>query len=196
MKNIYFLLPVLFFLSCRSQTKTYKQPKNPEISAGNPALYDTTINTIHVLVALCDNTYQGIVKVPAGIGNGQDPDNNLYWGCGGGVRTYFKNSKSWTLVKHYFIDSIKLERVVFKNKTKNLYLIADAYNGKCIRECTTDFLKSCSGQMKDTVTVNGKTLGVFGNSKVVCYIGHNGLMDFSLTETFNNTDNKKEMRSF
>jgi hypothetical protein len=29
--------------------------------------------TIHVLVALCDNAHQGIVKVPAGIGNGQPP---------------------------------------------------------------------------------------------------------------------------
>ncbi len=36
--------------------------------------------TIHIMVALCDNQYQGIVKVPKGIGNGQDPNSNLYWG--------------------------------------------------------------------------------------------------------------------
>src|SRR6187551_3111970 len=57
------------------------------------------LKTIHVFVALCDNEYQGIVPVPAKIGNGQDAATNLYWGCGAGVRTYFKNSKSWTLVK-------------------------------------------------------------------------------------------------
>ena len=34
--------------------------------------------TIHVFVALCDNENQGIVKVPAVIGNGQDARNNLY----------------------------------------------------------------------------------------------------------------------
>ncbi|HST23582.1 MAG TPA: hypothetical protein VLR90_20895, partial [Blastocatellia bacterium] len=34
---------------------------------------------IHVLVALCDNEHQGIVPVPAKIGNGDDPQNNLYW---------------------------------------------------------------------------------------------------------------------
>src|SRR5688572_22804615 len=28
---------------------------------------------IHIFVALCDNKYQGIVPVPAKIGNGQDP---------------------------------------------------------------------------------------------------------------------------
>ena len=37
---------------------------------------------IHVVVALCDNQYQGIVKVPAGIGNGQKASTNLYWGAG------------------------------------------------------------------------------------------------------------------
>src|SRR5213596_1995295 len=34
----------------------------------------------HVLVALADNKYQGIVPVPAAIGNGDDPVRNLYWG--------------------------------------------------------------------------------------------------------------------
>ena len=33
---------------------------------------------IHVFVALCDNDSQGIVPVPKKIGNGNDPDNNLY----------------------------------------------------------------------------------------------------------------------
>ena len=43
----------------------------------------------YTLVALCDNLYQGIVPVPASIGNGDSPRTNLYWGCGYGVRTYF-----------------------------------------------------------------------------------------------------------
>ncbi len=34
--------------------------------------------TIHVFVALCDNQNQGIVPVPASLGNGQDPKSNLY----------------------------------------------------------------------------------------------------------------------
>ncbi len=42
---------------------------------------DSSIKVIHVFVALCDNKYQGIVSVPASIGNGQDPKTNLYWGC-------------------------------------------------------------------------------------------------------------------
>jgi len=186
---------LLLFISCNSQPKNLdksnKQHNNDTTAIVNHAQFDTAGKTIHVLVALCDNKYQGIVPVPAKIGNGQDPDNNLYWGCAFGVRSYFKNSKSWTLLKHYYIDSIKLERLIFKNKKENFYLVADAYNGKYIQQCTTDFLKSCSGQIKDTLNINGTTIGVYGNAKLLSYIGHDGLMDFRLTESFVNTDNKK-----
>ena len=36
--------------------------------------------TIGVFIALADNDSQGIVKVPKAIGNGNDPERNLYWG--------------------------------------------------------------------------------------------------------------------
>ena len=53
-------------------------------------LFDSTYKSIHIFVALCDNENQGIVKVPASIGNGQKPSTNLYWGCGYGIKTFFK----------------------------------------------------------------------------------------------------------
>ena len=43
--------------------------------------------SIHVFVALADNDHQGIVPVPRLLGNGDDPDHNLYWGSAYGVRT-------------------------------------------------------------------------------------------------------------
>ena len=52
----------------------------------------------HVFVALADNVNQGIVPVPAKIGNGQDPANNLYWGAAFGVKSYFRTSPGWELV--------------------------------------------------------------------------------------------------
>src|SRR5215469_1590686 len=85
-------------------------------------------NVIHVFVALCDNKYQGIVPVPAKIGNGQDPDNNLYWGGDYGVRTFFKKSKDWKLIKKQKLNDTLLERLVFKNINQNYYLVADGYN--------------------------------------------------------------------
>lgn len=147
--------------------------------------------TIHVMVALCDNKYQGIVKVPKGIGNGQDPNSNLYWGCGYGIRTYFKKSADWKEVKRYKVDDVRLERIVFKHRTKNYYLVADAYDGKYISDCTIDFLESCAGQTKDTLMVGNTVVGLKGNAKLVAYIGHNGLMDFSLANTYKNKDGKK-----
>jgi hypothetical protein len=183
-----FFIPVL--ICCGSKIK--KDPQKMVISAspGTDFRFDTTTKTIHVMVALCDNKYQGIVPVPAKIGNGQDPDNNLYWGCAFGIRSYFKSSSNWTLLRHYSIDSIKMERLVFKHKRANYYLVADAYNGKYIRQCTIDFLKSCAGQLKDTLTVHGKTIGINGNSALLSYIGHDGLMDFNLSGQYANTDGK------
>jgi hypothetical protein len=153
--------------------------------------YDTTIKSIHILVALCDNTYQGIVPVPSAIGNGQDHKNNLYWGCKNGVSTYFKNSKNWSLVSTSTIDTIKLQRLVFKHKNSNYYLVCDAYNGKYIKDCTINFLNSCAGIYTDTIHTNNKTIGINGNAKLLAYIGHNGLMDFYINQSFNNVDNRQ-----
>ena len=192
-RSLSLLLSVLSF-SCNDAPKAGNNvgdnKQASSISSTANLSFDTTVRTIHVLVALCDNKYQGIVPVPAKIGNGQDPANNLYWGCAGGIRTYFKNSKHWQLIKQYRIDDTRLERVVFKHKRHNYYLVADAYDGRLIKECTVDFLKSCSGQLKDTLVLRDKIIGINGNGNLVAYIGHNGLMDFSVTEDFSNTDNK------
>jgi len=173
--------------SCESQivsTKPAPQPKSIPFS-------DTLTKTIHVFVALCDNKYQGIVPVPARIGNGQDPDNNLYWGCAFGIRTYFKNSKEWKLIKSQKSKEVRLERLVFKHVSKNYYLVADAWDGQFIEQCTREFLQSCSGQIKDTLHVKDKVIGIDGNAVLVAYIGHDGLMDFQLSNTFENKDGKK-----
>jgi hypothetical protein len=157
----------------------------------NTVSNDSMAKTIHIFVALCDNKYQGIVPVPAKIGNGQDPHNNLYWGCGYGIRTYFSRSTEWTLIKTQALNAVILERIVLKHKTKNYYLIADAYDGKQIKRCTLDFLKSSCGEIKDTIMIQQETIGIRGNAKLIAYIGHNGLMDFKLNPTLKNTDNKK-----
>jgi hypothetical protein len=55
----------------------------------------TKPRVVHVFVALADNEHQGIVPVPAFLGNGDDPGRNLYWGAAFGVRTFFKNAPEW-----------------------------------------------------------------------------------------------------
>ena len=135
---------------------------------------------IHVFVALCDNESQGIVPVPKKIGNGNDPDNNLYWGCGYGVRTFFKAAAEWRLVsKRKAVSPDILERCIFKHITKDVYMVADAYKGDHIKKCNEDFFRSASGNSTDTVMLKTEVLNL-ESAQLVCYVGHDGLMDFAI----------------
>ena len=147
---------------------------------------------IHVLVALCDNENQGIVPVPKAIGNGQDPKNNLYWGCGFGVKTYFKKQTDWKLIKQIDLPSKQIyERLVFKHKDSSVYLVADAYNGAMIKQTVIDFLDYAAGKNKVTLTIESIKLNIGGNADLICYVGHDGLMDFSLNDYPSKVDSKK-----
>jgi hypothetical protein len=129
--------------------------------------------------------------VSAALGNGQNPNSNLYWGALYGIRTYFKKSNEWELLSTKKVNNVILERLIFKHTQENYYLIADAYDGRYIKQCTLDFLNSSCGNKQEILQVDGKILGIGANAALIGYIGHDGLMDFQLSETFNNTDNKK-----
>lgn len=179
-----------FAAACQQRAKPKANAAPAGLRLKSVGFTGQNIKTIHVFVALCDNKYQGIVPVPAKIGNGQDPDLNLYWGGDYGVRTFFKKSKDWKLVEKQKVSDTLLERLIFKNTTKNYYLVADGYNGKYIKQTTIDFFNSCAGILKDTLNVNGARLGIDGNAVLVAYIGHDGLMDFQLKQPFLNVDGK------
>lgn len=141
--------------------------------------------TIHIFVALCDNDNQGIVPVSSRLGNGQDAKNNLYWGALYGVKTYFKNSKDWTLVKTIKSDNPKiLERILFKHKHSNTYMLADAYNGKYIKQTTIDFLEATAGRNEFSLKQNDTRLNFGGKAQLLNYVGHDGLMEFNVEGNF------------
>lgn len=184
------LILTLGFVACR-QGKTANVPIPKPIDVPTAIMrFDSSVKVIHVMVALCDNKYQGIVPVPVKIGNGQDADNNLYWGCSMGIKSFFKKSNNWKLVSVKKLGGKKLERLVFVHKNAPYYLVADAYDGRFIKDCTIDFFNSCAGIQKDTLHAANRVLGINGNARLLAYIGHDGLMDFSLTESFDNTDGK------
>lgn len=187
------LAPVVgFMLSFAINVQCSYHKKHEPTSHGSTYIeeHDTTITTIHIKVALCDNEHQGIVPVPGQLGNGQVPRYNLYWGTSHGIKTFFKNSSHWTLVKSYSLNDTILERIVLKHKTKKAYIIADAYDGQYIKQTTIDFLNAAAGKEKDTLHYNEQVLGIHGNANLVAYIGHDGLMDFDLPYHFDNYDNK------
>ncbi len=138
---------------------------------------------VHVVVALCDNKYQGIVPVAPVLGNGDDPARNLYWGGGYGVRAFFQISRDWERVGK--CDPGKypvLERCVFRHKRQAVYMVADAYRGREIKRAMTDFFAYAAGKQPEPLTVGGTRLVAGGGADLVTYIGHDGLMEFSLDE--------------
>lgn len=155
---------------------------------------------VHVFVALCDNANQGIVPVPAKLGNGDDPHHNLYWGAMYGVKSFFKRSPHWSLIatvpnppapensKPWRWDGKGtpiLERCLFRHtKQKDVYLIADAYRGRHIKQAVSDFLTAVSGQTKSNFVFQSPSgeieVASHGNAALSVYVGHNGLMDFNL----------------
>jgi hypothetical protein len=144
---------------------------------------------VHVFVALADNAHQGIVPVPAALGNGDDPAKNLYWGAAFGVRTYFKKSSEWkevATVKNP--NPYILERSVFLHGASGTYLIADAYRGREIKQAITDFYRSAAGLVIEELPPEARPMHPNGDSPATAalsvYVGHDGLMDFAIESRF------------
>ncbi len=175
----------------------------------------------HVLVALADNQFQGIVPVPPAIGNGDDFNRNLYWGAGYGVPTFFKRSADWELVAkcvtpltgaapadkgrgglttsknspppRSVLSASILERCVFRNRYQpEVYVVADAYRGREIKQSISDFFAFAAGKSSQKVRLdNGEFVNAAGSADLVAFVGHDGLMDFKLDGYHYAADSKR-----
>lgn len=137
-------------------------------------------HSVRVFVALCDNKTQGIVPVGAKIGNGDLPDDNLYWGCSDGLPGVFKRSPHW---KRSGLESDIshdiLRRLTLRHATADIELVADAYRGSSMRACLEAFQAAAAS----------------GQHDLVAFIGHNGLMDFQLPPPATQTPHPRETSS-
>ncbi len=157
------------------------------LAIGFAAAQESGLRTVHVFVALADNEHQGIVPVPAKLGNGEDAERNLYWGSAYGVKTFFSRSAEWQRLNCGKGPKAEvLERCIFKYRTANVYLVADAYRGMEIKQAVLDFFDSAAGDGSVTLNLEGasgtQALPVYGGANLVAYIGHDGLMDFQLSK--------------
>ena len=118
---------------------------------------------IAVFVGLADNATQGIQKVGAKIGDGNVPEENLYWGCSEGLKAVFRASAKWKLEQRVVAtgDPRILERMVFRHANPDAVLVAEAWRGANLRECYEAFQQAA----------------VSGQQDLVAFIGHNVLMD-------------------
>jgi len=143
---------------------------------------------VHVFVALADNQNQGIVKVTPALGNGQDPGGNLYWGAMYGVKTFFSRSPHWRALRterSADAGDPVLERAVLKSAgAPPVYVIAEAYDGAQMKAALTDFLDAAAGTSAVGFRVPDPAGAFFlhagGQADMVCFVGHNGLMDIQL----------------
>jgi hypothetical protein len=173
------LLALVLALGCNSGT-----PARPTQVAAKKRVASTHSNSkpvVHVLVALCDNKYQGIVPVSARLGNGDDLKDNLYWGSMYGVKAYFTPQRGWKR-----ISSTKnpkpgiLERIILRNSSGTT-LVADAYRGRNIQNAIEDFLSFTNGFDPQALHNSKQAFG--GGSDMLVFLGHDGLMDFRLPVT-------------
>jgi hypothetical protein len=155
-----------------------------------PAQSRTSV--VHVFVALADNQHQGIVPVPARLGNGRDLPNSLYWGAAFGVKSFFRASSDWQLLTCALGPRpAVLERCVFHHRDPDAILIADAYDGARIRDAVSDFVSSAAALRKETlsVTIEGKKLAfsIAGDADLLAYVGHDAFMDFQIPPVLGKT---------
>jgi hypothetical protein len=122
--------------------------------------------TIGVFVALADNETQGIVPVPKAIGDGDDPEKNLYWGTADGLKGCFDRSDDWKLVEKDDAPAGPdvLRSRTYRHRAEAIVIRASAYRGSALKKCLQDFEAAVA----------------LGSYDLVVYIGHNGLMDFDL----------------
>ncbi|MCI0485103.1 MAG: hypothetical protein L0229_00605 [Blastocatellia bacterium] len=190
----FIIIFLLAFTACKGYTEqaattgnSQTKPNAGRSEASNEVVRKNTARVIHVVVALRDNEFQGIVPVPPRIGNGDDPANNLYWGAGYGVKSFFKRASDWKMVSDTRDPKpAVLERVIFKRKDKDVYMVADAYRGREIKQSTIDFLHFAAGGGTESVAVEAgaqpTTIYAGGGADLIAYVGHDGLMDFSLDQ--------------
>jgi hypothetical protein len=188
------LVSIIPALSCASSNSA--TTKSPISNSNSPAKTEVAainkVPVIHVFVALADNVNQGIVPVSAALGDGENPKTNLYWGAAFGVKTFFSKSRDWQLLQSISNPTGPvLERCVFKHRSKDLYLVADAYRGKEIAKATNDFFKAAAGHPGEKLTAANTEFNTHGSAELIAYVGHDGLMDFKLSSTSQQRDKRE-----
>src|SRR5262249_32099670 len=101
------------------------------------------------------------------IGNGEDPERNLYWGNSEGLQGWFDHSRRWRRVAKVDVPKGDVLRTrTYRSVSGGVLLTARAYRGSAMKTCLTDFEAAVRNGAYD----------------LVVFIGHNGLMDFRLPE--------------
>jgi len=156
-----------------------------DLAAGRPLV-------VQVHVPLCDNDV-----IPCGnakLGDGDNPDTNLYWATSPGFGRWFTRKKSgWTQVLRTDgdggdvlevrafrrrVSAGKAWRAAGAPKKFDVYVVAYAWRGEAIDAALAAYAEDLYGQGERRVTLDdGTELAAGGAARIVAYVGHNRLMD-------------------
>jgi hypothetical protein len=156
-----------------------------DLGAGRPLV-------VHAHVPLCSND---IIRCGGhGLGDGDNPDTNLYWSTSGGFRGWFRRKGSgWTLVKRHRPDEgAVLEEMVWRRRVTpsaawrrrgvdrpfDVYVVAWAWRGSAIDDALEAYVADLYGSKPRPVGLpDGVELAAGGAAQVVAFVGHNRWMD-------------------
>jgi hypothetical protein len=159
----------------------------PELAAGRPLV-------VQVHVPLCDND---VLRCGRGrLGDGEDPDGNLYWATSGGFRGWFgRKGSPWRLVHRQSgpqADVIEVRvwrrtvspgaalRARGVKKPVPVYVVAYAWRGESIERAMKAYAGDLFGGPARRIALpGGEVLAAGGAARLVAFVGHNGWMDVS-----------------
>jgi hypothetical protein len=157
----------------------------PDLAGGAPLV-------VQVHVPLCDND---VLRCGNGrLGDGEDPDRNLYWATSGGFRGWFgRKGSGWKqvhLARAPETDVIEIR--VWKRRASPgsalrkrgvttsfpVYVVAHAWRGEAIGRAMAAYAADLFGRAPRKVTLaGGEVLEAGGAARLVAFVGHNGWMD-------------------
>ncbi|MBT8495839.1 MAG: hypothetical protein KJO07_22540, partial [Deltaproteobacteria bacterium] len=155
-----------------------------DLKAGKPLV-------VHAHVPLCDNR---IIRCGGhGLGDGDDPDRNLYWRTSGGFRGWFGRRRSgWRQVLVAKGKGSVLETRIWKRRfgpaagwrsrgvrsSFDVYVVAQAWRGTSIQAAMATYVARLTGAMPESYRLaDGTVVRAGGDARVVAFVGHNGWMD-------------------
>lgn len=159
-----------------------------DLAAGRPLV-------VQVHVPLCDNDI--IACGNPRLGDGEAPDDNLYWGTTEGTRGWFgRRGGGWTQALHtdgaaidepdvldvrVWTRQIATPRAWRERGAPARYrldVVAFAWRGERIDGALARYAADLSGAAGHAVTLpDGSSIAAGGDAQVVAYVGHNRFMD-------------------
>ena len=155
-----------------------------DLRAGKPLV-------IQVHVPLCERSI-----IPCGnhkLGDGNNPDTNLYWSTSGGFKRWFHPRRGWKLVHtrknphDHILETRIWKKRISPNSTWrkrgvsspfHVYVVTNAWRGTSISTAIDRYVYDLYGSQPVPIQLkSGAVVNAGGAAHIVAYVGHNGWMD-------------------